>query len=593
MGNSSGKKESFPKESQDGTVANVLKYFGNNLEKTSVLVVGGPGAGKTTLVHNLLQREVPDDLGVTKHTKAHKGEIEGLPMMVYDTPALHHVSSEGALSVEELCKQHQVQVIVVCIRMSAESTDDMITGILQSVFALNTPVIIALTMADHFSPRPLPIRTQLYSAPRERTRQQDKKIDFSQCVSAWKKQVDSIRKKQISSISYRKKENVSTQAAFIVLPTSGIHDSKLPTGHQWLPDFHLALLKTIAPRTTGKISYPCKGAHRDEISLQPGDMVTNIQWYKDGLWASGTCQRRTGLFHSLLLEPYNPHVEELKLQREKETVRDAPKGVTESFKEQKYTFIQSKSEIYDEDKCIICLNLAYDPVQTKCCGKTFCQPCVKKVQDRPCPHCRAKNENFTFYEDQKTARRIESYKIFCVNFLHGCDWVGELANIEDHRKKCPRQMEKCVKNCGQEYRRYLKQLHSISECPLRKVKCPFCSMTYDQKHMLDTHWEVCPNWPVRCPHLCEERHWTCGTLQSHLDQNCPKHRIPCKYKDFRCKYTTMRENMPKHEDSHEGLKTHLDLVAEKYRQSAQEVTDLKKTVANLVIKVHNLHERQT
>lgn len=111
--------------------------------------------------------------------------------------------------------------------------------------------------------------------------------------------------------------------------------------------------------------------------------------------------------------------------------------------------------------------------------------------------------------------------------------------------------------------------------------------------MLDTHWEVCPNWPVRCPHLCEERHWTRGTVQSHLDQNCPKHRIPCKYNDFGCKYTTMRENMPKHEDSREGLKMHLDLVAEKYRQSVQEVTDLKKTVDNLLIKVHNLHERQT
>jgi cell division septum initiation protein DivIVA len=55
----------------------------------------------------------------------------------------------------------------------------------------------------------------------------------------------------------------------------------------------------------------------------------------------------------------------------------------------------------------------------------------------------------------------------------------------------------------------------------------------------------------------------------------------------------MRENMPKHEDSREGLKMHLDLVAEKYRQSVQEVTDLKKTVDNLLIKVHNLHERQT
>ena len=430
-------------------VANVLKHLSNNLEKTSVLVVGGPGAGKTTLVHNLLQQEVPGNLGITNHPKAHKGEIAGLPMTVYDTPALDCVSSEGPqLSVEDLCRQHQVQAIVVCIRMSKARMDRTITEILRTVFGLKVPSIIALTMADCFS-------SGRYSSTKRasvkgKTTEQGKAFEFNKRVSDWKEQIESIWLERYCLV----------QDTYTVLPTSGVHDDKLPTGHHWLSSFQLALMKTIVPRTTGKISYPTKGAHQDEISLQPGDMVTNIKWYKDGLWASGTCQERTGLFHSLLLEPYNPRVEELKLQREKETMRDAPKGVTESFKEQKYIFVQSKSEIYDEDKCIICLNLAYNPVQTKCCGKTVCQPCIKKVQDHPCPYCRAKNENFTFYEDQKTARHIESYKIFCVNFVHGCDWVGELANIEDHRKKCPRQMEKCVKNCGLEYRRYLKELHS-------------------------------------------------------------------------------------------------------------------------------------
>ena len=55
----------------------------------------------------------------------------------------------------------------------------------------------------------------------------------------------------------------------------------------------------------------------------------------------------------------------------------------------KYNFIGEPS---DKVKCLICLEVAQDPVQHETCGKLFCRECIEK--DKPCPSCRAESSNY-------------------------------------------------------------------------------------------------------------------------------------------------------------------------------------------------------
>ena len=62
-----------------------------------------------------------------------------------------------------------------------------------------------------------------------------------------------------------------------------------------------------------------------------------------------------------------------------------------------YNFV---SEPDDALKCLICLDVARDPMQHGECGKLFCKECLEKHgKDRPCPNCKTQSE---YYRDNKS-----------------------------------------------------------------------------------------------------------------------------------------------------------------------------------------------
>ena len=51
-------------------------------------------------------------------------------------------------------------------------------------------------------------------------------------------------------------------------------------------------------------------------------------------------------------------------------------------------------------KCLICLEVANDPLQHEGCGKLFCKECLEKHgRDQPCPNCRG---GAHFYVDNRS-----------------------------------------------------------------------------------------------------------------------------------------------------------------------------------------------
>ena len=58
-------------------------------------------------------------------------------------------------------------------------------------------------------------------------------------------------------------------------------------------------------------------------------------------------------------------------------------------------------DVPDELECLICQEVARDPLQHEACGKLFCKQCLDKLgRDKPCPNCR--EQGFQYFVDHRS-----------------------------------------------------------------------------------------------------------------------------------------------------------------------------------------------
>ena len=94
-----------------------------------------------------------------------------------------------------------------------------------------------------------------------------------------------------------------------------------------------------------------------------------------------------------------------------------------------------------QTKCPICLFILREPFQATCCGHSFCQACIQKIQQehRPCPTCN--QPRFNVFPNKGLQRTLFNFKVECMHKKLGCEWVGELNEMEKHVRKptslCP------------------------------------------------------------------------------------------------------------------------------------------------------------
>ena len=86
--------------------------------------------------------------------------------------------------------------------------------------------------------------------------------------------------------------------------------------------------------------------------------------------------------------------------------------------------------------CQICTGVLRDPHLAVCCGQHFCESYLnkwfKKQGKTSCPHCRAKGESFNHVINKGLRSEINQLTVKCVNHSEGCEWTGELGEIEYH-----------------------------------------------------------------------------------------------------------------------------------------------------------------
>ena len=85
--------------------------------------------------------------------------------------------------------------------------------------------------------------------------------------------------------------------------------------------------------------------------------------------------------------------------------------------------------------CKICHLSSRDAYLSVCCGHIFCKSCLnnaKKASAKSivCPVCR--DEEFVTFPNKAVDREVKELLIFCTNKERGCEWQGELNDINKH-----------------------------------------------------------------------------------------------------------------------------------------------------------------
>ena len=216
-----------------------------------------------------------------------------------------------------------------------------------------------------------------------------------------------------------------------------------------------------------------------------------------------------------------------------------------------YDLVEKSSEDF---YCPITMEILTEPHQTLCCGNHLSPEAADRLkrEGKPCPMC--KEPNLTTVFDKYFKRMVYQLKVRCPKKALGCDWVGELGDLEKHLSEgsvdgeCPFVAVACPFSCGDNIQRHQLGDHIISDCLKYPFQCPnYCGENaierqYFQKHLDNT----CPLQVIECPNKCgvnaiERRH-----VQKHLDTTCPLQVIECKYSYAGCDAKLQRQNMEAH-----------------------------------------------
>ncbi len=259
-------------------------------------------------------------------------------------------------------------------------------------------------------------------------------------------------------------------------------------------------------------------------------------------------------------------------------------------------FVEPPPERYVQSECPVCLQIIREPHQVTCCGKKFCKACIEHIKaiKKPCPTCN--EEEFSNFPDKGLKQLLYDLKVRCSHQKDGCEWTGELRQLDEHLNTDP-QPEKqldgcqfveidCIYNCGNHQQRRYIQNHQIKDCPKRPFGCEHChdyKSTYDD--VTNNHWPVCGSFPVPCPNQCGSTIQR-QNIDSHVADECPLTTINCDFHHVGCAVKLPRQDMPEH--LRENLLTHISLLATSHAKQQDKITSLEAENRILKTKINEL-----
>ena len=252
-----------------------------------------------------------------------------------------------------------------------------------------------------------------------------------------------------------------------------------------------------------------------------------------------------------------------------------------------------------QTECSICLSVLRDPYQASCCGYSFCKACIEKVKadHAPCPRCKA--EEFDTLEDKQLKRSLYAFKVRCTNKKEGCEWEGELGQLEEHLNADPpnqvlEQLEgcqfveiKCI-HCSKLFQRSKIQSHQSTQCPSRPTVCMYCDKCCSNNEDATNHWSLCAYYPEHCPNKCGKILQR-QNLAVHLSSACPLAEVDCDFKEVGCHTALLRKDMVAHLS--ENVINHLSLMASSHAKLQTTITEQDKLLKNFELSNERLQQR--
>ena len=252
--------------------------------------------------------------------------------------------------------------------------------------------------------------------------------------------------------------------------------------------------------------------------------------------------------------------------------------------------------IPDRLLCKICHLPSTDPYLSICCGHIFCKSCLDNVKkataiNNACPVCR--DVEFTIFPNKAADREIRCFRIWCTNKEMGCEWQGELNDINNHLGNsdgCQFEQVNCFNNCGKMIERRYLTSHVDNECPCRKVNCQYCHDTGEYQFIEGQHKEDCPKFPLPCPNKCEVGSVPREDMEAHRKE-CPLEMIQCEYYGVGCETRMARKDQEKHKK--ENMEDHLMKTTNQLAIALQRISRLEALMCSTAEKADTMTTNHT
>ena len=221
------------------TLKQWLDRFRDACPTLGVLIIGATGVGKSTLVNNLLGEDLAEEgdsvESATSTVNCYKGEIQNVPVVVYDTPGLGDSREDRDKAylkeIKAVLGKKQIHVVIYCFKMNETSMSQGLIRTIQQYHAIGIKweiTMFALTFADGLTP----------SSKLKRKPDFSMTTYFDGRLEEWRKKIPQVLVKDANV-------DEKLASAIKINPTVDDPKVKLPNGTDWFVPFWLDMVSVL------------------------------------------------------------------------------------------------------------------------------------------------------------------------------------------------------------------------------------------------------------------------------------------------------------------------------------------------------------